>query len=84
MPNGLSGRHLAEEVVRLRPGTRVLFTSGYPSWAGKLVAEFGPEGPLLQKPYKKKQLAEKVREVLDAPVGDLPTGIAVPVGAQRP
>jgi PAS domain S-box-containing protein len=84
MPNGLSGRHLAEEVVRLRPGTRVLFTSGYPSWAGKLVVEFGPEGPLLQKPYKKKQLAEKVREVLDARVGDLPTGIAAPAGTERP
>jgi CheY-like chemotaxis protein len=84
MPNGLSGRHLAEEVVRLRPGTRVLFTSGYPSWAGKLVVEFGPEGPLLQKPYKKKQLAEKVREVLDAPAGDLPMGTAAPLGAERP
>jgi PAS domain S-box-containing protein len=78
MPSGLSGRQLAEEVARLRPGIRVLFTSGYPNWAGKLVVEFGPEGPLLQKPYKKKQLAEKVREILDARAGD-----TKPDGADR-
>jgi len=81
MPNGLSGRQLAEEAVRARPGIRVLFTSGYPSWAGKLVAEFGPAGPLLQKPYKKKLLAEKVREVLDTPLGDPPAGLAEPAVA---
>jgi hypothetical protein len=80
----LSGRQLAEEVARLRPGIRILFTSGYPSWAGKLVMEFGPGGPLLQKPYKKKQLAEKVREVLDATAGDPPTDVAKPAGAERP
>ncbi len=84
MPNGLSGRQLAGEVVRAQPGIRVLFTSGYPSWAGKLVVEFRPGGPLLQKPYKKKQLAEKVREVLDAPAGEPPTDIPEPIGAERP
>jgi CheY-like chemotaxis protein len=83
MPNGLSGRQLAGEVVRAQPGIRVLFTSGYPSWAGKLVMEFGPGGPLLQKPYKKKQLAEKVRELLDAPAGEPPTDIPEPIGAER-
>jgi PAS domain S-box-containing protein len=79
MPNGLSGRQLAEEVVRARPGIRVLFTSGYPNWAGKQVADLGPGGPLLQKPYKKKQLAEKVRDVLDAPAAELPTGAGEPI-----
>jgi PAS domain S-box-containing protein len=82
MPNGMSGRQLVEEVMRARPDVRVLFTSGYPSWAGKLLVEFGPEGPLLQKPYKKKQLAEKVREVLDAPAAELPTAIATPIGSE--
>jgi CheY-like chemotaxis protein len=84
MPNGLSGRQLAEEIVCAHPGIRVLFTSGYPSWAGKLVMEFGPGGPLLQKPYKKKQLAEKVREVLDAAAGELPAGTPAPTGAEQP
>jgi ActR/RegA family two-component response regulator len=78
----MSGLQLVEEVMRARPDVRVLFTSGYPSWAGKLLVEFGPEGPLLQKPYKKKQLAEKVREVLDAPAAELPTAIATPIGSE--
>ena len=70
MPNGMSGRQLAEEVVRQRPGTRVLFTSGYPNWSGKRALEFAPDVPVLQKPYKKKQLAENVRALLDGEPGD--------------
>jgi hypothetical protein len=46
--------------------------------------EFGPGGPLLQKPYKKKHLAEKVRELLDAAAGAPPAAIAAPIGAERP
>jgi CheY-like chemotaxis protein len=74
MPNGMSGRQLAEEVMRQRPGTRVLFTSGYPNWSDKRALEFAPDVPVLQKPYKKKQLAENVRAVLDG----TPTAIPAP------
>jgi PAS domain S-box-containing protein len=70
MPHGMSGHQLAEEVVRQSPGTRVLFTSGYPNWSGKRSRESGPDLPLLQKPYKKKRLAETVRTILDAPTGE--------------
>jgi CheY-like chemotaxis protein len=69
MPNGMSGRQLAEEVVRQRPHARVLFTSGYPNWSGKRALEFGPDVPVLQKPYKKRQLAENVRATLDGTDG---------------
>jgi CheY-like chemotaxis protein len=70
MPHGMSGHQLADEVVRQSPGTRVLFTSGYPNWSGKRSRESGPDVPLLQKPYKKKRLAETVRTILDAPTGE--------------
>jgi PAS domain S-box-containing protein len=65
MPNGMSGRQLADEVIRRRPGTRVLFTSGYAHWSGKRALEFGSDVPMLQKPYKKKKLAETVRQLLN-------------------
>jgi len=64
MPGGLNGRELAEEVAKRRPGTRVLYTSGYTDSAiihhGRL-----DEGVLLlSKPYRKSQLAHMVRVAL--------------------
>jgi len=64
MPGGMSGRELADEVERLRPGTRVLYTSGYTDHAiihhGRL-----DEGVLLlSKPYRKSELARMVRIAL--------------------
>ena len=66
-----AGRHerpeLADELARRWPGLRVLFTSGYTEDAivhhGRLDAGVA----LLNKPYRKADLARKVREVLSAP-----------------
>jgi signal transduction histidine kinase len=60
-----SGPVVAERVRALRPGTAVLFVSGYPEEA---LARYGSAiaGPLLRKPYTPRQMAAKVREVLDA------------------
>ncbi len=64
MPGGLDGHSLAREAQALRPGLRVLFTSGFhESHGGRADA---PEGPLLSKPYRKQQLAEMLRAVLGA------------------
>jgi two-component system cell cycle sensor histidine kinase/response regulator CckA len=63
MPN-MSGGHLANEILRLRPQTRLLFVSGY---AGKTVLDhkvFDLERNFLQKPYTLKQLSVKIREAL--------------------
>ena len=60
MPGGLSGRDLADAVVALRPGTPVLFASGY---AEDLIVHDGklaPGGDLLPKPYTGTALAERV------------------------
>jgi CheY-like chemotaxis protein len=64
----MGGRELAQVLKQERPDTRVLFTSGYPDSGGMAldVAESGV--PYLAKPYTPNELAEKVREVLDAPV----------------
>jgi PAS domain S-box-containing protein len=68
MPGGMNGRELAGQVVRRRPGIKVLYTSGYSENAivhhGRLDAGVA----LLNKPYRKKDLAEKLRQVLDTPL----------------
>jgi PAS domain S-box-containing protein len=63
MPNGMNGRQLAEAAKHRRPGLRVLYTSGYQQWADR--PESPPAVPLLQKPYKKRDLAARVRAALD-------------------
>jgi two-component system cell cycle sensor histidine kinase/response regulator CckA len=60
----MNGKILAEKVARLRPGVRVLFTSGYPD---NLIAHHGvlDEGVhFLGKPYTASALATKLRAVL--------------------
>jgi two-component system cell cycle sensor histidine kinase/response regulator CckA len=64
MPH-MSGGELAKELETLRPETRVLFVSGY---AGQTVLDHdvvNVENNFLQKPFTLKQLATKVRTVLD-------------------
>jgi PAS domain S-box-containing protein len=63
---GMGGRELAAELVRQRPGLRVLFTSGY-STEMPGVGRGGLGAAFLPKPYTAAELAAKVREVLGAP-----------------
>ena len=64
MPNGMGGREVAERAKSVRPGLKVLFASGY--FEGALVdrGEITPSEAFLVKPYRKKDLAEKVQQVL--------------------
>ena len=64
MPGGISGRQLAEEVERLRPGTKVLYTSGYSDNAIMHHGRLDEGVLLLAKPYRKAQLAQMVRQAL--------------------
>ena len=77
MPNGMDGAMLAREANRLRPGIRVLLTSGYTAHA--LSHEHGVEEsrhPLLAKPYRSADLAAMVQEVLGRREADLPVHAA--------
>jgi two-component system, cell cycle sensor histidine kinase and response regulator CckA len=62
---GRSGRELAQEFVRRRPGTRVLYVSGYANdaFVGGGLLDAGTS--FLQKPFTPEALAHKVRDVLD-------------------
>src|SRR6185369_12853606 len=57
MPGGMSGRELADKVLKLRPGIKVLYTSGYTDNAIVHQGRLDPGVLLLTKPYRKSQLA---------------------------
>jgi CheY-like chemotaxis protein len=65
MPEGLSGRELAEKLLRDNPHLKVIYTSGYsPGMAGRDIALL--EGfNFLPKPYPPIKLAQLVRECLN-------------------
>jgi PAS domain S-box-containing protein len=65
MPGGMNGRQLAEEARRRLPGLRVLFTSGYTEQAMLHQGSLGAGMRLLAKPYRRQELALRVREALD-------------------
>jgi CheY-like chemotaxis protein len=65
--HGMGGLELAREVRRRHPGTRVLLISGYAPPEAASVASAQPEKfPLLSKPFTPTQLAQRIREILDA------------------
>ena len=64
MPGGLNGRQLADEARKLIPGLRVIFSSGYADGAVDHHGRLDPGVHLLNKPYRRKDLAMKVREAL--------------------
>lgn len=66
MPGGMNGRDLAEEVARLRPGIKILLTSGYTDNAVFRDGKVEPGMNFLGKPYRRIELAETLQRVLKA------------------
>jgi PAS domain S-box-containing protein len=62
---GMSGQELAGHLVRVRPGVRVLFTSGYTEDAISGHGVLSPGTAFLEKPFTSGQLGEKLRALLD-------------------
>jgi PAS domain S-box-containing protein len=63
----MSGPELASQMVSLRPEIRVIFTSGYTDDAIARQGVLDPAVAFIQKPYRPKALARKIREVLGKP-----------------
>jgi CheY-like chemotaxis protein len=62
---GSSGRELADQAATLRPGLKVLFTTGYSRNAIVHNGRLDADVQLLTKPFTFEQLATRVRDVLD-------------------
>lgn len=65
MPGGMTGDELARAARAERPDLAVLFTSGY-SEPALAVNEVIAGAQWLRKPYTARELAQKVRELIDA------------------
>jgi CheY-like chemotaxis protein len=64
LPGAMNGRQLADEIVRRRPGSKVLFTSGYNENAIIHHGRLDPGVLLLAKPYRKSDMAGMIRTAL--------------------
>jgi len=62
----MNGRTLAEKAAALRPALPVLFTTGYARNAIIHDGRLDPGVQFLAKPYTQRELAQKLRAVLDA------------------
>ena len=65
MPGGMTGRQLAEAAKTRRPNLKTLFTSGYTEDSILRLGKLDPGVRLLSKPYRKLELATRIREALD-------------------
>jgi CheY-like chemotaxis protein len=64
MPNGMTGYQLAAAARQVRPGLKILLTSGFPAKAVLQSATLDPDIRVLQKPYDPLELAGKITGVL--------------------
>ena len=66
MPGGMTGRQLSSEATRRRPYLKTLFISGYTRDSIVHQGKLDPGVNFLSKPFRRRDLALKVREALDA------------------
>ncbi len=65
-----NGKQLADDAIRLRPGLKVLFTTGYTRNAIVHNGVLDADVSVIVKPYSIEQLARKLREIFDPPQSD--------------
>lgn len=66
MPGGLSGPELARLARGLRPGIKIVFTSGFTAGMLEQSGDLAPGAELLMKPYELADLEDTLRRTLAA------------------
>ena len=66
MPGGMTGMELVAAARARRPNLKVLYTTGFTEAAAANGGKFTGADVLLSKPYRRSELARKLREVLEA------------------
>ena len=63
---GMSGKVLADEICKRRPGTKILFISGYSNYAHEDMNGCGNrQEVLLRKPFRPEELLQRVKSILE-------------------
>lgn len=65
MPDGMTGYELAAVARKDCPRLKILFTSGYTAIGAGQGHDSRAGGPLLKKPYRKRDLARFIRAAFD-------------------
>jgi signal transduction histidine kinase len=68
MPGGLSGFDLAKHVVHNHPKTKIVLVSGFAENASRERGNVPAHIKLLSKPFRRQELADCIRDTLDAPL----------------
>lgn len=64
---GMGGQELSKRLLRLRPGTRVVYMSGYSENANIHHGVIEEGSDFIEKPFSPEVLTRRIREVLDTP-----------------
>ncbi len=65
LPGGMNGVEIAEAAKRLQPNIKVLYTTGYAENAVIHTGQLDPGVALVNKPFRRDELLEKVRAMLN-------------------
>ncbi|MFO8127397.1 PAS domain S-box protein [Yoonia sp.] len=66
LPGGINGQQIANSAKEFRPTLKVLYTSGHTENTLIHNGRLDPKVELLNKPYRRAELASKIRKILDA------------------
>jgi signal transduction histidine kinase/ActR/RegA family two-component response regulator len=72
LPEGMSGIQLADLARQRRPDLRIIYMTGYVRGAGEPGAQIDPSHPVLNKPFTRDALIQRVHEALAVHSDPLP------------